>query len=289
MNRRRFFSIMAAMMACTSLSCVAQTAAKVPHIVFVTGDHEYSSEGTMPALAKILERDYGFKTTVLLAHPDENAEENIPGLEKLKDADMAVFFLRWRRLPAEQMQHIESFLKSGKPLVAFRTSTHSFNYPKDHPLAEWNKRFSAEALGGPPGWGGGHTHYGHDASTDVYLAPGAGQSPILKGVAKEFHVRSWLYHVLPDYPPKDANILLMGKAVNPNKPAIDNPVAWTWKNKFGGNVFMTTIGHPEDFEVAAFQRLVINGVHWAAGKPVPDKWQGPYDIKVAYHGIRKTK
>ena len=30
---------------------------------------------------------------VLKSYPDHNAEENIPGLEALKDADLAVFFL----------------------------------------------------------------------------------------------------------------------------------------------------------------------------------------------------
>ena len=32
---------------------------------------------------------------------------------------------------------------------------------------------------------------------------------------------------------------------------------------------MTTLGHPEDFKVESFQRMVINGIHWAAGMPVP--------------------
>lgn len=51
---------------------------------------------------------------------------------------------------------------------------------------------------------------------------------------------------------------------------------------------MTTLGHPEDFQVEAFQRLVINGLHWAAGRPVPKKWAGKFAVDVKYHGIRKT-
>ena len=89
-----------------------------PTVVFVTGDHEYSSEGTMPKLAAELEQNYGLKTVVLKSSPDYNAEENIPGLEALQDADMAVFFLRWRRLPADQVKHIEDYLKTGKPAFA---------------------------------------------------------------------------------------------------------------------------------------------------------------------------
>jgi hypothetical protein len=33
---------------------------------------------------------------------------------------------------------------------------------------------------------------------------------------------------------------------------------------------MTTMGHPEDFKVPAFRRLVLNGICWALGRPVPD-------------------
>ena len=75
---------------------------KKPLIVFVCGDHEYSGEETLPLLAKILESQYGFRTKILKSFPDQNAEKNIPGLESLSEADLAVFFLRWRLLPAAQ-------------------------------------------------------------------------------------------------------------------------------------------------------------------------------------------
>ncbi len=259
-----------------------------PNVVFVTGDHEYGSEATMPLIAAELEKHYGMRISVLKAYPDENAETNIPGLEALDRADLAVLFLRWRQLPKEQLEHIRKYLDSGKPVVAFRTTTHAFNYPKGHKLEKWNA-FAAEYLGGPPGWGNGHFHYGHTSSTDVRIVPEAADHPVLNAVDRTFHVRSWLYHVLPNYPPADARVLLMGRSVNPErKDAVDNPVAWTWKNKAGGRVFMTTLGHPEDFRVEAFQRLVINAIHWTLRKPVPENWAGRINIDVPYHGIRKT-
>ena len=263
------------------------TQARKPLVVFVTGDHEYSSESTMPFVAEGLEKRYGMRVKVLKSSPDQNAEENIPGMEALKDADLAVFFLRWRRLPEEQVKYIDDYLKSGKPLVGFRTSTHSFNYPKGHQLEKWNA-FGEFALGAPPGWGGpaNHTHCGHTCSTDVSQIKDAAAHPILTGVDPSFHVRSWLYKVLPDYPAKGSSWLLMGKAINSEKPGfVDNPVAWTWKTPAGGRVFTTTMGHPEDFNVEAFQRLVINGIHWALGKPVPKKWHGKITMNVPYRGM----
>lgn len=266
----------------TSAAQSQKKQSKKPLIVFVTGDHEYSGEETLPLIAAELEKNYGMRTLVLKASPDHNAEENIPGLEALKDADLAVFYLRWRRLPADQVKFIDDYLKSGKPVIGFRTSTHAFNYPKGHPLEKWNT-FGEFALGAPGGWGkGGHTHYGHESSTDVAIIPAERNNPILTGVKPAFHVRSWLYHIVPDYPSKGATWLLMGTAVDPDKKAVENPVAWTWKTAAGGKVFTTTLGHPDDFKDESFQRLLINAMHWAVGKPIPKKWAGKVDIQVPY-------
>ncbi len=258
-----------------------------PLVVFVCGDHEYSGESTLPLIAKELELTYGMRTKVLNSYPDQNAEKNIPGLEALEEADLAVFFLRWRQLPADQVSKIEAYLKSGKPIMGFRTSTHSFNYPKGDALESYNG-FAERAFGAPPGWGGksGHTHYGHNASTDAYIISNSSKHPILTGVNPTFHVRSWLYRVLPDYPVKGTEWLVMGKAVNPDKPAVDQPIAWTWKNTNGGKVFFTTMGHPEDFSVEPFQRLVINAIHWELDMKVPEKWKGKLDINVPYRGMK---
>jgi type 1 glutamine amidotransferase len=264
--------------------------AKKPLVVFVCGDHEYSGETTLPLLAAVLEKQYGFRTKVLKSFPDQNAERDIPGLEILAEADLAVFFLRWRLLPADQVAHIEAYLKSGKPIMGFRTSTHSFNYPNTDPLVAYNG-FAERAFGAPPGWGGPsqHTHYGHNASTDATVIAEKAKHPILTGVDPTFHVRSWLYRVLPDYPAKGTDWLLMGKAVNPDKPAVDQPIAWTWENQYKGKVFFTTMGHPEDFSVESFQRLVVNAVHWELGLKVPQKWAGKLDINVPYRGMVNSK
>jgi type 1 glutamine amidotransferase len=269
---------------------LAPKKAKKPLVVFVCGDHEYSGESTLPLLAAILEKQYGIRTKILKSFPDQNAEKDIPGLEALAEADLAVFFLRWRLLPAEQVAMMEAYLKSGKPIMGFRTSTHSFNYPKTDPLFAYNG-WAERAFGAPPGWGGKaqHTHYGHNASTDASIIPAAAKHPILTGVDPEFHVRSWLYRVLPDFPVKGTEWLLMGKAVNPDKAATDQPIAWTWKNEYGGRVFFTTMGHPEDFSVEPFQRLVVNAIHWELGLSVPKKWAGKLDINVPYRGMVNSK
>jgi len=256
-----------------------------PRIVFVTGDHEYGGEATMPLLAAELERHYGLKTTVLKSFPDQNAEENIPGLEALATADLAVFFLRWRRLPAKQLAHIEQYLQTGKPIMGFRTTSHGFRYPEGDPLATWNG-WAAPVFGAPPGWGvDGHTHYGHESTTVVSVVDEATGHPILKGVTGPFEVRSWLYHVLPKWPPADAVQLLNGHAVNPRMPAPDNPVAWAWTNPHGARAFFTTLGHPEDFAAEPVERLVINAIHWCLDPVARAPWHGPFEMATPYRGM----
>ena len=41
------------------------------HIVFLAGDHEYRSEEILPAMARILAKQYGFKTSVFFTLDDE--------------------------------------------------------------------------------------------------------------------------------------------------------------------------------------------------------------------------
>src|SRR3954470_10541549 len=80
------------------------------HIVFLAGDHEYRSEETLPALARLLAKHQGFKCTVLFNIDQATGEitagnSNMPGMEALDTADLAVVFLRFQQFPKEQMEH----------------------------------------------------------------------------------------------------------------------------------------------------------------------------------------
>src|SRR5258707_11085885 len=65
------------------------------HIVFLAGDHEYRSEESLPALARILARHYGFKCSVFFTTDPKTGfidpgSSNISGLEALRTADLMV-------------------------------------------------------------------------------------------------------------------------------------------------------------------------------------------------------
>jgi type 1 glutamine amidotransferase len=239
---------------------------KKPHVVFVTGDDEYRSEATMPMIAGILETRHNMKCTVCYAIDEKTGQKNpkyqknIEGLEALKTADLAVFFMRFRQLPDDQLKMILDYVNSGRPIVGLRTSTHAFRYP-DGPHTKWNDDFGISVFGQK--W---IRHHGHKSSTNVYVA--VKDHPITRGVDPEFHCRSWLYHVVPLH--GDCRSLLIGSALKDRNPGKDifgipSPVAWT-KSYKGARVFYTSLGHPMDLDKESVRRLLINGIYWALGK-----------------------
>ena len=112
--------------------------AESPRVVFVTGDDEYASELSMPMLALILSNHHGMTPTVLYAVNDKGERDphghSIPGLESLRTADLAVFYLRWRALPQEQLDEIIKYAESGKPMIGIRTSSHAFAKSEIKPM-----------------------------------------------------------------------------------------------------------------------------------------------------------
>lgn len=230
------------------------------HVVFVTGDDEYRSEYTMPAMARILATHYGMRTTVCHARPTPQTPDNVEGLEALKTATLAVFYLRWRRLPEAQLKLILDYLDSGKPAAGFRTATHSFKYPAGDPREELNDGLPLRVFGAK--W---TRHHGHLSTTRTEKAA---DHAVLRGVDPAMTLPSWLYTVSPLQ--GDCTPVLTGHAINPQNGRNDGPqpVAWVKTHK-GARVFFTTLGHPDDFRNESFRRLAINGLLWAAGHEVP--------------------
>ncbi|HGY91549.1 MAG TPA: hypothetical protein ENK43_10285 [Planctomycetes bacterium] len=252
-------------------------------IVFVTGDEEYRSEESMPMLAAILERDFGFRCPVAYAltdagEIDPNRLDHIDGLDELKDADLMVLFTRFRRLPDDELKKILDYAESGRPLVGFRTATHAFRYPKGDPrAARMNERWPTKVFG--QHWITHHGHFkdGHGRLTAVTPLEKERGHPVLRGV-DAFLAYSWLYHVQGggDRLSGDSRPLVLGWSLRSNHAGRldrfprETPVAWV-KSYTGGagkkaRVFFTTLGHPYDFKIPSMRRLALNGILWALGR-----------------------
>lgn len=278
---------------------------KGKHIVFVTGEEEYRSEESMPMMAKILALQHGFKCTVLFAIDpktnkiDPDIQTNIPGLQSLQSADLMVIIARFRELPDEQMKYIDDYVKSGKPIVALRTATHSFQYirNKQSPYAKYS--YNSKIEGWKDGFGGrvlGETWVDHHGThgkegTRALINGTMAKNPILKGV-KDIWGSTDVYAVraLPD----NAQVLLYGQSTHgmtATSPLSYEksimPVAWirsyTTESGKTARVFTTTMGAATDLVNEDLRRLVVNACYWAAGmeQQIPEKNKveitGPYN------------
>jgi type 1 glutamine amidotransferase len=47
------------------------------------------------------------------------------------------------------------------------------------------------------------------------------------------------------------------------------PVAWTNRTKWGGEVFYTSLGHPGDFRLPAFEQLLLGAVNVLSNQTAP--------------------
>jgi len=226
---------------------------KRPHVVFVIAEQEYRSDKTLPAFAKAhLEK--GFRCTFLYASANEGEGRNdVPGLEALYDADLLVLSMRRRALPVTQMDHLERYIRSGKPIVGIRVSVVPFQVkPEDRPDGHviW-RDFDREVLGCRYA---GYDKRSRRTGCDVWVAEKAKNHPILHGIDPNgFHSASWLYKLNPL---AEGTTLLMEGRWSENEPV--EPVAFT--NIYcGGRVFFTMLGHPDDFKSELFCKLLVNG------------------------------
>ncbi|GAB4139672.1 MAG: hypothetical protein Tsb009_08720 [Planctomycetaceae bacterium] len=283
------------------------------HIVFLAGDHEYRGEESLPALARILAKRYGFRCTVLFTTDPKTGfikpgSSHISGLDVLKKADLLVVFLRFQDFPDDQMQHIADYLKRGGPVLGLRTSTHAFQIRrKNAKFRHWSTGykgkdfldgFGRQILGET--WVG---HYGrnHRQSSRLLLEKSQIEHPVLRGV-KDVWVQSGGYRA---FPIKGSTVLARGQILDGMKP--DSPpakdkqilaVAWvrTYTSDSGksGRVFCTTHGASEDLLNPGFRRMLINASLWCAGleKAIspdnPIDFVGPYQPSTfSFGGYRK--
>ncbi|MDF1737940.1 MAG: sulfatase-like hydrolase/transferase [Verrucomicrobiales bacterium] len=279
-------------------------------IVFVTGDDEYKSEESMPMMAHILAERHGFDCKVLFAINrktgviDTNQRDHIPGLEALEDADLMVIFTRFRALEEAQMQMIEDYLATGKPVIGIRTSTHAFDFSKAPESAFSHYSYSHESGGFGrkvlgQNWIRHWGRHGTESSRGRF-APGMEKHPILTGIEDgEIWGPTDVYEAtLPQ--PDGCEAILLGEvcesmesdsgptpappanakgraAINKNDPMM--PIAWTYLRDVGakGRVFTSTIGGAmkgrDDWANEGMRRMFVNACYWVLGMEdqIPEK------------------
>jgi hypothetical protein len=262
---------------------------KGKHIVLVSGDDEYRSEEALPMMAKILSQHHGFTCTVLFAiepetgHIKPDYQNNIPGLEHLRNADLMILFTRFRELPDEQTKYFEEYLLTGKPIIGIRTATHGFHYTKNknspyakyhwqNPEGPWKGGFGQKIFGET--WVAHHGEHGKEGARG--LPDGVQQlndHPILRGV-RDIWVPSDVYSI--KNLPAEAEVLIHGQSTQGMTAAAPlmweksvMPVAWTKNYQVeggkAGKAFVSTMGASIDLVSKDLRRMYVNAVYWSLG------------------------
>ncbi|QDU21544.1 PVC-type heme-binding CxxCH protein [Urbifossiella limnaea] len=208
-------------------------------VVLVSGSFEYKSDESLAAFRKQLESANPVECVTVAAKAEKDA--NLPGLEALEKADVAVFFTRRLQIKGDDLERVKKYVASGKPVVGVRTASHGFQnwLPMD-----------AEVFGGDY-----KGHFGAGVVADVTPEKAARNHPVLKGVAA-FKSNGSLYK--NPAVASDVTVLLRGAI-----PKQDEPVAWL-RERGNQRVFYTSLGHPDDFRDANFLRLLVNAIAWTS-------------------------
>jgi putative membrane-bound dehydrogenase-like protein len=215
--------------------------AKKLKIALVSGSLEYKSDDTLPGFQKLLEEKYPVECVRMFRKTDTD----VPGLDKLVECDVAIFFTRRLKIDGDQLKAVKAYCESGKPVIGIRTASHGFQ--------NWLE-MDQEVLGGNY-----KSHYGAGPKCETKPIDAGKDHPVLKGV-KPFVSEGSLYKN-PDLP-KDVTVLLTGTAADKTE-----PIAWVRERKVGDKtqrVFYTSLGHPKDFEEEAFTRMLRNAIGWCA-------------------------
>jgi type 1 glutamine amidotransferase len=224
-------------------------------LVMLIAEPEYDTAKSLPEFsAKFLEKDF---RVVVVSGPGAAGGDPFEHFEEIADADVLLVSVRRHTPPLAQMALIRKHVAAGKPVVGIRTACHAFALGPKQILppgcADWPE-WDADVIGGH------YTgHHGHGPFTHI-TATAAGD-PILRDVKVPFDSAAWFYKVSPLR--AGAHPLLTGEI--PGQPT--EPIAWTFLRADGGKTFFTSLGTPDDFNAPSFQRLLHNGILWAAGAP----------------------
>ncbi len=259
---------------------------KGKHIVFIASDHEYHSEETCPAMARILAKRFGFECTVLFGQEEngviKKGSNYIPGMEVLKDADMLFLFLRFLDWDKTQMEPFIAYLKRGGPVIGLRTTTHAFKIKdQSSPYFKFSDNYTGDDF--PYGFGkqilglswskyGGHYSRNHAQSVRLDVVPGKAKHPINRGVKDAWAYAGGYRADLGD----ECEILAMAQPLTDiypgSAPLTDKapmPAAWirTYSYEGGtkGKSFCSIYGSSPDIVNEGYRRMLVNAVFWATG------------------------
>ena len=247
---------------------------KRPLVAFIIAENEYQANRTLPEFAHELLLKKGVNCEFALGKEEykEPNIHNIENLQILKDADLAVIFVRRRALPSEQMSIIKEYINSGKPVLGIRTASHAFSINQVVPITggglvaataqvaesmdQWPE-FDKDILGG--------NYIGHYGNIDVgivfSMVPGMENHPLFKGVSPENFIGPVALNesLYQNRPLRAENVQVLLEGTIPDNPA--EPVLWI-NHREKGPIIYTSMGHWDHWKIEQFRQIMFNSVDY---------------------------
>jgi type 1 glutamine amidotransferase len=226
---------------------------KPVRVLFVLGSPPFHDIRTLPPiLEKVLDQVGGLKVT-RLEPPRDKAPDDAAHLAQLadikrSDCDVLVFYTSGYKLNDAQERALETFVEDGGGIVALHGASGTFGNSK-----VWLRLVGAKFAGHIPG-----THKLNIVLTDT-------KHPITAGVGSFSIVDEEYKHRFADV---DRHVLARFRERPPESDQKEN-MDILWTREIGkGRVFYSALGHgKEAWENPAWQKLVVQGIFWAAGRP----------------------
>jgi type 1 glutamine amidotransferase len=212
---------------------------KTWRVALISGSLEYESDTSLVKL----ETEWKKRFTAEFVRIFRRTDTDLPGLEKLPECDVAVFFTRRLKPNEAQLEGVKKYLASGKPVIGIRTASHGFQDYLEMDKLVFGGDYKNHTKPGP--------------LCQVTLHAKAAKHPILDGI-EAFSTPGTLYKNAKIS--EDATVLLTGSVASEQY-----PVAWVRErmiNKRTQRVFYTSLGHQADFENEKFLRLMTQSLNW---------------------------
>jgi type 1 glutamine amidotransferase len=252
-QRWSLFALCVAAALGTILTAGAADETKPVRVLFVLGSPPYHDIRTLPPiLEKVLDQVGGFQVTRLEPPRDKPPEDpaHLAQLANVKraDYDVLLFYTSGHKLNELQERALEKFVEDGGGIVGLHGASFSFANSK-----VWNRLLGGQFTGHIKG-----TH-----PLNIVIADP--KHPITAGVGPFTIIDEEYKHRFADV---ERHILARFRERPPESDQKANmDILWT-REVGKGRVFYSALGHgKEAWENPAWQKLVVQGILWAAGRP----------------------
>jgi len=247
---------------------------KRPHVAVVVAEEGYNTAQTLPDFANRYLGD--FRVSYVFGSAKDTYD--IPGLDVLDDADVAILSIRRKVLRPEQMAIVKRFVAAKKPVIGIRTTSHAFSLRPDAKTPEGYEAwptFDADVFGAKYL---GHSESKSEAKITMPIPKAIGHADdrlIFNTYGTPYtRAPSGLYHFEFVADPASRPESRIGRQWLAKQDGREEWVAWSFRRKDGGLSYFTSLGEAFDFEHPEFRRWLFDTVYSAVGQNSPANMPG---------------